>query len=240
MESIAASLQAVRTNIEAACRRSGRNPEDVLLIGVTKLVPVERVELARGAGLTDFGENYAAELAEKVAAVQATWHFIGTLQSGTARTVADHADVTHSAVPGRALERVARRASDLGKSIPCLIQVDFTGRRNGVRPEALAASLEAVGDLAGIRVRGLMTLPPWSPDPEAARPYFARLRQLRDGLRRRWPDLSELSMGMSLDYQVAVEEGATMLRIGTALFGDRPQKRSPEGVGRGSRGAKET
>ncbi|HEX2266690.1 MAG TPA: alanine racemase, partial [Actinomycetota bacterium] len=177
MESIAASLQGLRTNIEAACRRSGRSPEDVLLIGVTKLVAVEGVALARGAGLTDFGENYAAELAEKAAAVEATWHFIGTLQSGTARTVADRADVIHSAVPGRALERVARRASDLGKSIPCLIQVDFTGRRNGVGPDAVAGSLEAVGDLAGIQVRGLMTLPPWSADAQAARPYFARLRE---------------------------------------------------------------
>jgi pyridoxal phosphate enzyme (YggS family) len=239
-ESIAASLQEVRTNIEAACRRSGRNPDDVLLIGVTKVVSVEQVALARDAGIDDFGENYAAELAEKAAAVDATWHFIGALQSGTARIVAAHASVIHSAVPGRALERVARRAVDHGKTIHCLLQVDFTGRRNGVQPEAVAASLEVIADLPGIQIRGLMTLPPWSPDPEAARPYFARLRQLRDSLRPRWPGLSELSMGMSLDYQVAVGEGATMLRIGTALFGDRPQKRSPEGVGRGSRGAKET
>ncbi len=237
MEPVAASLQEVRTNVEAACRRSERNPDDVLLIGVTKLVPVEQVALARDAGLTDFGENYAAELAEKAAAVDATWHFIGALQSGTARIVAANASVIHSAVPGRALERVARRALDHGRRIRCLLQVDFTGTRNGVRPEAVAMSLEAVAHLAGIQIRGLMTLPPWSPDPEAARPYFTRLRELRDGLRQRWPGLSELSMGMSLDYQVAVEEGATMLRIGTALFGAR---RSPEGVGRGSRGAKET
>ncbi|HEX2088705.1 MAG TPA: YggS family pyridoxal phosphate-dependent enzyme [Actinomycetota bacterium] len=240
MDPIAAALHDVRANIEAACGRSGRNPDDVVLIGVTKLVPAERVALARAAGLTNFGENYAAELAEKAATVEATWHFIGALQSGTARVVATHASVIHSAVPGRALERVARRASDLPKTIPCLLQVDFTGRRNGVLPGAVAASLEAVEDLAGIRVIGLMTIPAWSPEPEAARPYFVRLRELRDRLHRRWPDLTELSMGMSLDYQVAVEEGATMLRIGTALFGDRPQKRSPEGAGRGSRGAKET
>ena len=240
MDAIAVSLHEVRATMEAACKRSGRNLNDLVLIGVTKHVAAERVAAARDAGLTDFGENYAAELAEKSASVPATWHFIGTLQRGTVRHIADHADVIHSAVPGTTLERLARRAVEHGKTIPCLIQVDFTGRRNGVRPEAAAASLEAVADLAGIRIRGLMTLPPWSPDPEAARPYFARLRELRDGLRQHWPDLSELSMGMSLDYQVAVEEGATMLRIGTALFGDRPQQRSPEGAGRGSRGAKET
>ncbi len=240
MESIAASLRGVRTNVEAACRRSGRNPDDVLLIGVTKLVPVEQVALARDAGLTDFGENYAGELAEKASAVDARWHFIGTFQRGSVRHIADHADVLHSGVPGRTLVRLARRVAAVERTLPCLIQVDFTGHRHGVPPEDLPSSLKSCDDLSGVRVVGLMTLPPWSPDPEAARPYFARLRELRDGLRPRWPGLSELSMGMSLDYQVAVEEGATMLRIGTALFGDRPQKRSPEGVGRGSRGAKET
>ncbi|MDP8956406.1 MAG: YggS family pyridoxal phosphate-dependent enzyme [Actinomycetota bacterium] len=227
----------MRKNIAAACDRAGREPDRVVVVAATKLVPIERLKVARDAGIADFGENYAAELAEKSASVEATWHFIGTLQSGTARTVAAHADVIHSAVPGRALERVARRASEGGKSITCLLQVDFTGTRNGVAPDGVPASIEAVQDMAGIRVRGLMTLPPWSPDPEDARPYFARLRQLRDDLRGDWPALTELSMGMSLDYQVAVEEGATMLRIGTALFGAR---RSPEGVGRGSRGAKET
>ncbi len=237
LDAIAASVEEVRTNIEAASRRSGRDSRDVLLVAATKLVPVANIRAARELGITDFGENYAAELAEKSAQIDATWHFIGTLQSGTARTVATHADVVHSAVPGRALERAARRASDLGKTVPCLLQVDFTRRRNGVAPEAVASSIEAVGDLAGVRLCGLMTLPPWSPDPEDARPYFSRLRELRDRVRADWPGVTELSMGMSLDYQVAVEEGATMLRIGTALFGAR---RSPEGVGRGSRGAKET
>lgn len=240
MESIARALRDVRSNIQAACRRSGRRPDDVVLVGVTKLVPVDRVRLAAAAGLSNFGENYANELAEKASLVDATWHFVGTLQSGNARSIATHADVVHSAVPGSALDRLAQRASRLGKSIPCLIQVDFTGRRHGIAPEAAAHCLETTQRVPGIQVVGLMTLPPWSSDPEATRPHFARLRELRDDLRRAWPDLEELSMGMSGDYQVAVEEGATMLRIGTALFGDRPQKRSPEGAGWGSRGAKET
>ncbi len=236
-DSLAASVEAVQRNVAAARRRAGRDDADVLLVAATKLVPIETVRAAHELGITDFGENYAAELAEKSAGLGATWHFIGILQSGTARTVAAHADVIHSAVPGRALERAARRAFDLGKTVRCLVQVDFTGTRTGVAPEAAASSIEAVANLPGVRLCGLMTLPPWSPDPEDARPYFARLRELRDGLRGDWPGVTELSMGMSLDYQVAVEEGATMLRIGTALFGAR---RSPEGVGRGSQGAKET
>ncbi len=240
MESIAASLQKVRTSIEAACKRSGRDPSDVLLVAVTKQVPVETVRVALDAGLTHFGENYTAELAEKATVVDATWHFIGTFRRGSAPRIAQHSDVIHSMVPGRTLVRVARRATDLGKTIPCLIQVDFTRHRHGVWPQDVALSVQSASELPSVRVVGLMTLPPWNPDPEAARPYFVQLRELRDGLQDRWPGLSELSMGMSLDYQVAVEEGATMLRIGTALFGDRPQKRSPEGVGRGSRGAKET
>jgi pyridoxal phosphate enzyme (YggS family) len=240
MQSIAASVRTVRSNIEAACRRSDRNPDDVVLIGVTKFVPVERVALARAAGVTNFGENYAAELAEKSSVVEASWHFIGTLQRGSLRHIAGHADVIHSAVPGRTLVRLGRRATGLGRTIPCLIQVDFSGHRYGVAPEDLASAVKSFSELPGVRVVGLMTLPPWGSDPEATRPYFARLRGFRDGLRGDWPELVELSMGMSLDYQVAVEEGATMLRIGTALFGDRPPKRSPEDVGRGSRGAKET
>ena len=240
MDSVAASVERVRANIETACRRSGRNPDEVLLIGVTKFVPIEQVTLACAAGLTDFGENYAAELAEKAAAIDVTWHFVGTLQSGNVRNIATHADVVHSAVPGTALERLAARATRLGKSIPCLVQVDFTGRRNGVAPDDVASTLHSVAQLAGVRFVGLMTMPPWSANPEAARPYFVRLRDLRDDLHGAWPELTELSMGMSGDYQVAVEEGATMLRIGTALFGDRPRKRSPEGFGPGSRGAKET
>jgi pyridoxal phosphate enzyme (YggS family) len=242
-ESLHAALRSVRTNVEEACRRTGRRSEDVLLVAATKLVPLETVRLARDAGIEHFGENYANELAVKAASLQATtpvtWHFLGTLQTGNAGSVADHADFIHSAEPGRAFQRIARRASRLGRSVACLIQVDFTGRRQGMSPEAIAPFLETVQNLPGVRVIGLMTMPPWSGDAEATRPYFARLRKTRDDLQKDWPELRELSMGMSGDYQVAVEEGATMLRIGTALFGERP-RRAPEGAGRGSRGAKET
>ena len=240
MAGVAAAVRAIKTEIESACLRSGRRSEEVQVIAVTKYVPIELIRLAAAEGITDFGENYAADLAEKAPVVNARWHFIGTLQRGNVPRIATHADVVHSAVPGTAIEHLSRRAVKLEKDIPCLIQVDFTGRRNGAAPEDVTSWLETHADLPRIRFVGLMTMPPWSPTPEDARPYFARLRDLRDRLRNRWPDLQELSMGMSADFQVAVEEGATMLRIGTALFGERPQKRTPEGAGRGSRGAKET
>jgi PLP dependent protein len=241
--SLHAALRSVMINIEEACRRAGRRSGDVLLVAATKLVPLETVRLARDTGIKHFGENYANELAGKAASLRATtpvtWHFLGKLQTGNAGSVADHADFIHSAAPGRAFERIARRAGRLGRTVACLIQVDFTGRRQGMSPEAIAPFLGTVQNLPGARVIGLMTMPPWSGDAEATRPYFASLRKTRDDLQKDWPELRELSMGMSGDYQVAVEEGATMLRIGTALFGERP-RRAPEGAERGSRGAKET
>jgi pyridoxal phosphate enzyme (YggS family) len=218
------SISAIRSRIAAACARAGRGPDEVTLIAVTKTVPIDVVRQARAAGIGHFGENYAKELAAKSSEVPATWHFIGRLQRGTASRVADHADVVHSAEPGPALRHIGARVAGRGGTIPCLAQVDFTGTRQGVRPEDLAGFLTEAQPMVGIAVVGLMTLPPWTADPEATRPYFARLRELRDGLREGFPQVRELSMGMSGDYEVAVEEGATMVRIGTALFGPRPEK----------------
>jgi pyridoxal phosphate enzyme (YggS family) len=225
------ALAVVRSRIDAACDRSGRDPEEVRLVAVVKAVPVDVVRAARRVGIDHFGENYANELATKASVVAATWHFLGKVQYGTAARVVAHADVIHSAEPGRGLPRVARRAARSGREIPCLIQVDFTGRRQGTRPEEVEGfvhELDARG-IGGVRVVGLMTLPPWSADPEATRPVFAELRRLRDRLGERWPGLTELSMGMSADYHVAVEEGATMVRVGTALFGVRPGGGVPGG-----------
>jgi hypothetical protein len=136
--------------------------------------------------------------------------------------VAAAADVVHTVEPGHAVERLARRAAEQGRTIPCLVQVDLVGGRHGVDPAAVGAFVDAAANVAGIRLVGLMTLPPPTPDPEAARPWFARLRDLRDRLAVGAPSLRELSMGMSADYEVAIEEGATMVRVGTALFGARP------------------
>jgi pyridoxal phosphate enzyme (YggS family) len=233
-ETLRDAIGHVRSSIESACARAGRDPSEVLLVAVTKTVSLDVIRQARAMDLDHFGENYATELAAKAAQVQATWHFIGRLQRGTAHRVADHAQVVHSAEPGRALQRLARRASSEGRSIRCLIQTDFTGGRQGVPPEETPGAVQACAAVEGIAVVGLMTLPPWTDDPEATRPYFARLCELRDRIHPRHPEVVELSMGMSGDYEVAVEEGATMLRIGTALFGSRP--RTPGGATPGEEG----
>src|SRR5438445_4658716 len=129
------AIAEVRRGIERACARAGRRPEEVLIVAVTKTVPIEVIRAAQEAGLEHFAENHANELAEKASLVPATWHFVGKLQTGTATRVADHTDMIHSAEPGRAVERVAARAARRGKRIRCLAQVDFTGRRQGASPE---------------------------------------------------------------------------------------------------------
>jgi pyridoxal phosphate enzyme (YggS family) len=202
----------------------------VTLVAVTKTLPVEIVRVAHELGLFDFGENYANELAAKRdAGPDARWHFIGALQSHTANRVADVADVVHSGSPGHALDRLARRAAANGRSIPVLVQVDEAGRGHGVRADDAAAAVEEIAGLEGVVPAGLMSLPPEPTDPEDSRPYFVRLRDLRDDLRERVGSVRELSMGMSLDYEIAIEEGATMVRVGTALFGPRPSASSPNG-----------
>jgi len=156
------------------------------------------------------------------------WHFIGTLQSHSAHQVAELADVVETVTPGRAMDRLGRRAAGMGRSIPVLIEVDLTGERTGVAPDALEAAADEVAQTEGVDLVGLMTLPPMPSVAEDSRPFFRRLRELRDGVAAHHPEARELSMGMSLDYPVAVEEGATMVRIGTALFGAR----RPEEPGR--------
>ena len=222
-EDVAANLARVRERIAVASARAGRDPREVTLVGVTKTLPAAVASAAVAAGLADLGENYVRELAEKRAEVEgARWHFIGRLQSHTAHRVAELADVVHSAVPGRAIERLAARAEARGVIVPVLIQVDDTGVHEAVRAEDAEGAIRAVGALDGVEVVGLMSLPPQPEDPEDSRPAFAALRDLRDDLRKRLPAVRELSMGMSLDYEIAVEEGATMVRVGTALFGPRP------------------
>lgn len=221
---ISTRLAEVRARIAEACRRVGRDASEVTLVGATKTVPAERVREAVAAGLGDVGENRIQELRDKHPLVTgARWHFLGPLQSGSARHVAALADVVHTLAPGGGADRLAARLADLGRSVDALIEVDLTGERHGVAPADLAAYADHVAATPGLRLIGLMTIAPFDPDPEAARPAFARLRGLREGLRRDHPGVLALSMGMSLDYEVAVEEGATMIRVGTALFGARPR-----------------
>jgi pyridoxal phosphate enzyme (YggS family) len=218
------NLERVRAGIAAAAARAGRDPAEVSIVAVSKGQPAAAIRFAAQAGVTDVGENYVNELATKrdeLGGGGVRWHYVGALQSSTAHRVADLAEVVHSVGSMHAAERLGARAQRHGRRIQALIQVDFPGGRNGVAPDEVGDAVGRLRGLPGIELAGLMTLPPNAPDPEDARPYFRRLRELRDraGDAR---DLRELSMGMSGDYEVAVEEGATMVRIGTALFGPRP------------------
>ncbi|MEX0834434.1 MAG: YggS family pyridoxal phosphate-dependent enzyme [Actinomycetota bacterium] len=215
--------EAVLERIEFACARAGRAPGEVRLVAVTKTLGPHVVAMARALGIRDFGENYVQELrGKRSAAPDATWHYVGRVQSNTAKHVAELADFVHGLEPGGAASRLSRRAETRNERLPVLVQVDFTGNRAGAAPEEVPALAEEISALEGLTLAGLMTLPPMPEKPEDARPYFRRLRLLRDRLLNTHPEAVELSMGMSLDYEVAVEEGATMVRIGTALFGQRP------------------
>jgi len=221
---VARNLETVRARLADAATDAGREPADVRLIVVTKTVSVAAMRDAIAAGASDIGENYVAELRDKRQAIGdpgVRWHYIGALQSHTAHRVADAADVVHTVAGERAARRLAGRAARAGRTLDVLLEIDFTRERAGLSPEGAGVAADLVAGLEGVRVRGLMTIAPPTPDAEGARPWFRRLRELRDRLRERHPDVLDLSMGMSLDYQVAVQEGATMVRIGTAVFGAR-------------------
>jgi PLP dependent protein len=223
-QEVRANLAAIRAAIADASERTGRDPDGVTLVAAAKSVPVEALRWVVTDGLTDVGENYVPELRDARAGLEGLpvrWHYIGTLQSSTAHRVADLADVVETLAGEHAARRLATRAVRAGRVLDALIEVDLTRQRSGVPPEGLDAFARLVSSLEGVRLCGLMTLPPPPTVAEEARPWFAQLRTLRDRLRDVWPDVLELSMGMSLDYEVAVEEGATMVRIGTALFGPR-------------------
>jgi len=228
-EQIHGNVDEVRRRIAAAASRSGRDPGEVALVAVTKTVGVDRIRWAVEAGVSALGENYVQALETKRERItEVSWHFIGTLQSGTAHRVADLADVVETVAGERAARRLAGRASRSGRTLDAMIEVDLTEGRTGVRPEQLPAFADLVGSLEGLRLIGLMTVPPIPSDPEESRPVFARLRELGVRLRERHPDVLETSMGMSLDYEVAVEEGATMVRVGTAVFGPRAPQPGPK------------
>jgi pyridoxal phosphate enzyme (YggS family) len=223
-DQIAANVQRVRERLDEAAHAAGRDPGEVLLVAVTKTVDVDAIRAAVTAGVTDLGENYVVELRDKRPALTdaaVRWHYIGALRSGTAHRVADLADVVQTLAGERPARRLAGRAARADRQLDALLEIDFTGERAGIDPDDAEAAAARLGGLEGIRLRGLMTIAPLGDTPEDARPWFRRLRELRDRLRESNPDMLDLSMGMSLDYAVAVQEGATMVRIGTAVFGAR-------------------
>lgn len=203
-----------------AAERAGRAPEAILLVGVSKLVDAERIRCAVAAGLPALGENRVQEAKEKIERLgrPVPWHFVGQLQTNKAKDAVRLFDLIHSADRlelGRELDRRARAA---GKVVNVLVQVNLAGEatKGGFSPEELKGALEALAELPGLSVRGLMTIPPPVEEAEQSRGWFRRLRELRDEA-----GLEHLSMGMSDDFEVAVEEGATIVRIGTAIFGPR-------------------
>jgi pyridoxal phosphate enzyme (YggS family) len=223
----AASLAAVRRRIEDAARRAGRDPETVTLIGVSKTQPASAVAAARAAGLADFGENYVQEGVAKIAALPrdgVSWHFIGQLQSNKTKPVAEHFDWVHTVDRLKIAERLSAQRPFHGPALQvCLqVQVEAEPQKGGVAPAELRALADAVAALPRLRLRGLMCIPPPHEDAAAQRAAFARLRRLRDELNAVGHALDALSMGMSADFEVAIEEGATHVRVGTAIFGPRP------------------
>ena len=226
--SIAENLARVRAEIGEACRQAGRAETDVTLIAVSKVHPAERLIEAYEAGQRIFGENRVQELQSKADAVRGLhgvkFHLIGPLQNNKTAKAAELFDTVDTVAEVKTAQRLAGAAKVLGKILPVLVEVKLSHEesKHGVSPAELPGLLAAITDLEGVEMRGLMTVPPWDEDGEAARPYFRQLRELRDGLSFKFPRLCELSMGMSNDFRVAIEEGSTAVRVGTAIFGARP------------------
>lgn len=234
LESISGRLAEVRSRIERAARLNGRAPEEITLVGVSKTQPAEMLKLALEAGLRDFGENRVQEADAKITAVgrEATrWHLIGHLQANKARRDVTLFDLVHSLDSIALAQRLERLCAEEGrKELPVLIQVDLAGEetKTGVSVEELPELVEIVTTCEHLSLRGLMTLPPFFEEAERVRPFFQRLRELRDALRSRQAfgaQRGELSMGMSHDFEIAIEEGATIVRVGTAIFGERLTRR---------------
>jgi hypothetical protein len=245
---VAHNLAQVRERIAQAALRAGRDPADVTLVAVAKTFPPQAVVAAYRAGVTHFGENRVGEATVKIPAVHAaisgpepTWHMVGHVQSRKARSVVAHFDYVHSVDRLKIARRFSRFAQEAARTLPVLLECNVSGeaskfgfdlqdwQRDEARRESFFSAVEHILTLPGLSVQGLMTMAPLVADPETVRPVFASLRVLLDALRVRFPlresvsghDWRHLSMGMTDDFEVAIEEGATMVRIGRAIFGKR-------------------
>jgi pyridoxal phosphate enzyme (YggS family) len=224
---LAARLEAIRFRVEQAAQRAGRDTGGITLVAVSKKHPAEAIREAYRAGQRDFGENYAQELDVKRAQLadlpELRWHFIGALQSNKARLVVPGTTMVHAIDRLSVAAALGRRALATGTTCDALLEVNVGGEvsKAGLAPDAIEELLTQLAGVEGLRVRGLMCIPPPAESPEQARPAFRQLRELRDTLRRRHPGIELLSMGMSDDFEVAIAEGSTHVRVGTALFGAR-------------------
>ncbi len=225
--SIAENIARVREQIAEACRRAGRSESDVALMAVSKVHPVEAILEAYAAGQRLFGENRVQEFQEKSAALgglsNARFHLIGPLQSNKTNKAAELFDAIDAVDSLKIAQRLDSAAAALGKKLPVLIEVKLSHEesKHGVAPAELMRLLEAMAGMKSVEAVGLMTVPPWSEDAEMARPYFKELRRLRDEAAARFVGVAQLSMGMSNDFAVAIEEGSNCVRVGTSIFGKR-------------------
>jgi len=216
---VAENLARVQERIRAACSRAGRDRDTVQLVAVSKGQPIEAVLLAFAAGQTVFGENYAQELHEKADALpEAEWHFIGALQTNKVKIVVGHSALVHTCDRASLANELSKRAEmkNIVQRVLLEVNVGREPQKGGALPEQVDALHAAVRELERLRCEGLMCIPPPDQDP---RPHFRALREMRDRL-----GLRELSMGMTADFETAIEEGATIVRIGTAIFGERPRR----------------
>jgi pyridoxal phosphate enzyme (YggS family) len=231
--SIADNVRRVRTRMRQAAERAGRDPMSVRLVAASKTVDAARIRAAIAAGVTILGENYLQETRQKLGQLGQAgveWHLIGPLQRNKVRYVFDLFDMMHSLDRLELAEEINRRAERLGRRLSVLLEVNVGGEasKSGWTTADLLNDIRQLAALPHIQVRGLMTIPPPTSQPHEARPFFRQLRQLRDRLAQEGYDgmtFDELSMGMTADYEVAIEEGATLVRVGTAIFGPRPERR---------------
>ncbi len=229
--SLGDNINTVRGRIENACAKSGRTDDDVTLVAVSKKFPLSVILEAYGLGLRDFGENYAQELRDKqrdACAVTAgegiRWHFIGNLQRNKVKYVADEACLLHAVDSMTLVAELDRRASAAGVRVRALVEINAGEKtKGGIAPEALGEFLEESLQFSSVSFEGLMMMPPYFADSEKSRPWFAMLREMRDSVSAEYPKVRELSMGMSNDFDVAIEEGATIVRVGSAIFGERTE-----------------
>lgn len=231
------NLESVRSRMGKAAERSGRRLEDIKLIGVTKLMPLDVIRAGIEAGVRSFGENYPEQAAEKITALAADvpieWHMIGHIQSRKTDTVCEHFDMVHSVDRMKIARYLDRYSRERARVMPVLIEVNVSGEKSKYGWQAsdqeawqdLIPQFRQIAELPNIEIRGLMSMPPFFDNPELTRPIYRRLAVFQQMLRDSIPDVhwDELSIGTSFDFEVAIEEGATMVRVGTEIFGPRPK-----------------
>ena len=226
---LTANLHSIQQRLRAACERAGRDPASVTLLAVTKTHPPETIQKATRLGLQVFGENKVQEARAKIplCPVKARWHLIGHLQSNKCRDAVALFEMIESVDSLALAQEINKRAEQAAKTMPILLEVNVAGEASkfGYQPEQMLAELTQINALPRLEIHGLMAIPPYAPVPEKARPYFQRLRELKQQAEAvLGAPLPHLSMGMSGDFEVAIEEGATIVRVGTALFGERVRK----------------